>query len=43
VIDLPRSTDYYRSTATEAGLSDERLAALIMEIQTGTRATAIGA
>jgi len=34
MIDLPRGTYYYRSTETQAGLSDDRLAALITEIQT---------
>jgi putative transposase len=33
VIQLPRSTYYYRSTATEAGLSDARLGELIGDIQ----------
>lgn len=35
MIDLPRSTYYYRSAAGAVSLSDERLAALIAEIQTG--------
>lgn len=33
MIQLPRSTYYYRSTATEAGLSDARLVDLIGDIQ----------